>query len=259
MLTIVDGNNWFRRRAESLSGGGSLIRSALYEIQHTTGPVVVVWDGFNARKKRRDLYPDYKVKRVKPSDDFFDIQKDFRSLLEFTRAVIIDVPEYEADDVIAHIVMDTLSSGVAHKDIFIHSNDADLWQLGVPMARNEPPISAEWMRLSKTIVGDKSDNIPGIPGFGEKAWEALDDNDKELLQAIVSSQTDFGPDYLNEKLAHCVKAKSLEWLIANLATLRTYWKVVGFFPIERSLINQHTKAGTNQMHIVESVLAKFML
>lgn len=248
---IIDGNNWFRRRAETDIYGNPL-RRCYQEIQSSPQDnIVVVWDGKNSLKARRDIYPEYKVKRNKPAEDFFAVQDTFKKLVQLSKAMYVELEGLEGDDIIAHLVNRLKTGGYSNSSILIESNDADLAQLGVPMTRKEFPIEAKWIPLYKTLVGDPSDNIPGLKGFGKKAWESLTDRAKEiLLDGLKGNKTDIRIRTNGEK----------EILIPEetLERLRIYWKIVNFIPVDYHRVDENLHKGYNRPDLAETVLREYM-
>lgn len=250
-LLIIDANNWFRRKAETDIRGNPL-RSCYTELQTIPfDEVMLVWDGFNARKTRRALYPEYKAKRNKPVEGFFEIQDTFKSLARLSKAISVEVPETEADDVIATLVKKFQNE----REILIESNDADLLQLGVPMTRQDSTIPSGEISLFKTLVGDPSDNIKGIPGFGKTAWEKLETPDKVMFRLLVA-----GPDYSSAfgviKGCPNVSDRVKTWLEdeENQKTLRIYWEVVNFIDVPYETVFKHMKFGLNRPDLAEGCL-----
>ena len=260
MLTIFDGNNWFRRRSEA-SIGGSVIRGCFYELHNTTGAVIVVWDAPGGTKKRRDIYPEYKMKRHAPGDDFFASQKMFIEMCSFTKAVCVQVPGYEGDDVIAQLVTAALAAGTPANEIFIHSNDADLGQLGVPMAREKVKIKPELLRMYKTLVGDSSDNIPGLKGFGEGAWLKLAEPEIDQLEEIILMGENIPADQLRPQVESMFKGKVLDAFldVETRKLLKKFHEIVGFLPVDDDDMRKGTKVGLDRPDLAEEIMRKYYL
>ena len=183
-VMIIDGNNWFRRRAET-DVFGNPARRCYNEIQFAKyDTVLLVWDGRWSLKQRRAIYPEYKGKRKPPAESLFDFQDHFKKVAQLSRATSIEVPEYEADDVIAALTKFYTQAGV---EVFINSNDADFFQLGVKLDREPTKVKAHHMIAYKTLVGDPSDNIKGCGGFGKKSWEDRTNDELEILVAFVQN------------------------------------------------------------------------
>lgn len=250
-MLIIDGNNWFRRRAETDLRGNPL-RSCYNEIQNAPYDVVLlVWDGFNSRKHRKAIYPEYKERRVAPKEDFFEYQKTFKQVAKYSRAIIFEVPEYEADDVIAKLAL------TYKKDynITVESSDADFLQLGVHVPRAKlTGVETEWVTLYKTLVGDKSDNVKGIHNYGDKGWESLTAEVKKGLQSFVKGDSGLPAEYEQH-----FKPSQWKWLqeFNNQEQLRIYWKVVNFLPMTDDQLNRHMVHGNVDQKSANEIFDKY--
>lgn len=257
-MTIIDGNNWFRRKAEG-DVLGTPVRTCFREINRMceSGLVILVWDGFKALEPRRALYPEYKMKRTSPGESFYESQKLFSQIAEFTSAIQIKVDGFEGDDVVAAV------ANKYRKDcsIRIESNDADLCQLGLPIARNSIPDEPHWIALMKTMVGDASDNIPGAKGFGKGAWEKLTSQQKDTLHQIVASGHQMTEEAIREKVQDFYPKSALNWFVEveNRNQLLTYYKIVNFIPIPWDVIEKNMKPGVGKPELADPILAEFML
>jgi DNA polymerase I len=150
--------------------------------------MVVVFDS-GRQSFRKDLYPDYKAHRPDPPDELAVQMPYFRQIVQGLRWPVLAIPGVEADDVIATLACQARDKGW---EVVIYSADKDLMQLvgpGVSMIDSlqqrtyspeevqkklgVPPAQvADYLAL----VGDTSDNIPGLPGIGGKtATKLLED------------------------------------------------------------------------------------
>ena len=162
--------------------------------------VIVVYDGAGGSKRRRKIKPSYKAnrtpKRVTKFDAFNSLEEEkeamkiqFRRLLSYLELLPIDV--YSVDNVEADDVIGTLAKHAAEKgiDTLISTGDKGMAQLvnkhvtlintmtnqlmdveGVNTKFGIPPeLVIDFLALK----GDKVDNIPGVPGVGDKSAQAL--------------------------------------------------------------------------------------
>lgn len=163
---LYDLNNQVRRY---LSTGYDMYRFIM-DVANDPTPQIWVSDGFKCNERRRDIYPEYKRGRTKAGEDVFAFLDFFKECLKHTNATFIEVPFYEADDVIAYLA-ETLPA------CHIYSTDADLWALkihpNVTMEREDFKCVPEYTHLYKAIVGDASDNIKGVRGVGEAAFNKM--------------------------------------------------------------------------------------
>lgn len=263
-LLIIDTNNWVRvKMAESL--GGASIFSLYQEVMANSiaGKLqVFVSDGFNSRKKRREIYPEYKAKRKPADQSVFDGINFFKELLVNMPSNVwhIEIPEWEADDVIANLVEKTFST----MDLGIISTDRDLTQLRVHSnvdTLKDPTVEAKWVKLYKMLVGDSSDNIPGVRGFGDSAWAKLSDDFKDRLTVALfldKGKVDRATlEYLlrPEELSEGMKQKLLEAL--DSGELYKWYRVVSFMDIPDELLE--LKPGTGLTYLNEDVITNFLL
>lgn len=239
-ITLIDGNNRFRAYFEKL---GASAMQTLFHRSNTMDPnnrIIWVWDGKNSLDRRKQIYPEYKGnKHHAATDEFHKTTAFFKQLLSHSTCLQIEVPGFEADDVIAAIAL-------ASKEIItIDSNDADFLALVcnriVTTKETLEGVKPEFVRLYKTLVGDKSDNVKGVKGFAEKSWQGLEDSEKRLLikhfngEALMS-----GKDV--EELCGFTSAQVKFW-DEQQELLKAYWQVVGFFDVPYETIAQHLKAG----------------
>lgn len=159
---------------------------------------------FDAGRKtfRNDIYPDYKAHRPPPPPELIP---QFALIREATRAFgvpSIEVPHYEADDLIATYAKAAEAQG---RSVRIVSSDKDLMQLirpGVDMYDPMKSISIGPDEVMKkfgvtpdkvtdiqALAGDSTDNIPGVPGIGVKTAAELINQygDLESLLKAASS------------------------------------------------------------------------
>lgn len=245
MIRIVDAHNYVRRTVET---GGTL--RMLYSETFNEDIWIYVWDGVNSLASRRAIYPSYK-NRPQPSHHSeiyasFDLLK---KALSHSPTLQIELPGFEADDVVAYLAMKYRDKHQVH----IHSNDADFAQIaGVTLDREKFKIDPMWVRLYKATVGDPSDNIKGIKGFGDKAWDQLTDEQRRLLEHLLQGRD------VNLKHISLSKA-SHNWLNENLEVVRAGYKVVGFLPVDPSLIDRHTRIGIPNPEHGKNLLSEFLL
>ncbi|HEX2115209.1 MAG TPA: 5'-3' exonuclease H3TH domain-containing protein, partial [Alphaproteobacteria bacterium] len=147
--------------------------------------LAVIFDA-GRRSFRNDLYADYKAHRPEPPDD---LVPQFALVREATRAFnvpAIELPGYEADDLIASYAKCARDAGAK---VTIISSDKDLMQLigpGIDMydpLKNRPIGEAEVREKFGVgpdkvvevlaLIGDTSDNVPGVPGIGPKTAAEL--------------------------------------------------------------------------------------
>lgn len=242
-LRVYDANNILRRRFEAGGSVQDLVR--LYNNETSFW----VFDGAGATQRRRDLYPGYKAKRDRETPeqngayDFLRTVKD-ELLPHCQNTIIMQAAGWEADDLIGEVVRDAVRLD-SWDVIEIHSNDADLFQLCalsdkvklMEQSKLTKMLDPADVRLYKCMVGDSSDNIPGIKGFGEKAWETVKDRDKLFWKRLFEGDDSYLPWMLRQ-----LKPSQQAWVQAGgLKDLRTYWTIVGLLPVPASVMQEAMK------------------
>lgn len=148
--------------------------------------LVTVLDTSDETVFRREIYPEYKAHRD-PSPEDMGIQIDrILSIIQAVGIPVLRVPGFEADDIIA-----TIARRIASPDthVYIVSRDKDLDQLlneNVTLydpAKDEEITPARLFELkgwrphqaveAQTLIGDSTDNVPGVPGIGPKTAAKL--------------------------------------------------------------------------------------
>lgn len=255
-LLLIDGNNRFRKNFEKL---GTQALSILFNQSLSFDPnvkIIWIWDGENGAGRRRSIYPLYKGERTnQPTDDFHMTTRWFKQLLRHSNCLQLEVPGYEADDVIATLARDSSDN------IVIDSNDADFLALvneRVKVQRDPlEGVEAQFIRLYKTLVGDKSDNIKGVKGFGEKAWKELLPSECHLLISHFEGQRKLTADDVSE-LCGFTKAPATFWG-ENQGLLQQYWDIVGFYDVPMDLLQKHLSAGIYNPVAFQSELTQQLL
>ena len=152
----------------------------------------VVFDA--ARKNfRNDIYVDYKANRGEAPEDLIPQFEYFRKSVEAFNLPSIEMLNYEADDLIATYTDQILKRGAK---VTIVSSDKDFMQLFKKNVRIFDPIKNKILNLDdvknkfgvepnmiidvQALVGDPSDNVPGVPGIGVKTAAELINHYKTL-------------------------------------------------------------------------------
>ncbi len=149
--------------------------------------VAVVFD-YSEKTFRNEIYPDYKGHRPDPPDELIPQFPLMREAVSAFGLIPIEQPGYEADDIIATYARLAVEAGA---DAMIVAGDKDLMQLvrpGVqmfdPMPGRERPIGREEVIEKfgvppekvpevQSLIGDSTDNVPGVPGIGVKTAALL--------------------------------------------------------------------------------------
>ena len=197
-LVVIDGKSVFYRGYYAMpglsmadgtpTGGVYGFVSLAIELIKKLEPdyVAVAWDkrGTNIRK-RRELYPEYKAGRKPAPDDFYQQIPILHELLDAFGWPLYEIDDYEADDIMGAFARQAESRGI---ETCLITSDLDALQLISSMTkvyamknglRNIEEFTAEHFEEKygirteqfldlKALKGDSSDNLPGVPGIGEK-------------------------------------------------------------------------------------------
>jgi DNA polymerase I len=227
-----DTSRWTTRSGEPTAGTYGFT-SVLLKIIQVDQPdyLAVSFDvGPTFRHKR---YAEYKATREKMPDDLRTQIERINEIVAAFNIPIFTADNYEADDVLGTLARTAAAQGV---NVKIITGDRDLLQLadkhitinlaGHKLAEAEDfgpeEVKAKYGLTPKVyidfkaLVGDKSDNIPGVAGVGEKtATELLQKYGS--LNAIYAHLDDIAPRFKNKLEA----GKELAYLSQELATIVT--------------------------------------
>jgi len=252
-LQIVDGNNYLlhRFRAEQ---EGLVIRNIIADIRQCMKPPLFIFDGMNGNQRRRDIYPSYKVRSEAETlarENSFPTLNLFREVMQHVPCVMCRVDGWEADDVMATIA--TTSS----TPVRIVTTDRDLSQLktdpNIDVTSGYDTIPPEDVRLYKAFVGDPSDKIPGIKGFGKKSWEYLN-------KSVARAALEMGTDVTRVNVGHLgMNPATYSWWVANQPLVHDFWEIVGLFDVPVCEIYKNLKVGRPNPEEVNRLLSEFML
>ncbi|MBK5110869.1 MAG: DNA polymerase I [Thermoleophilia bacterium] len=187
------------RPTNAVFGLASMLVKLISEYRPTQ--IVVAWDA--GMSGREEVYPEYKAQRP-PKPDL--LRQQWPHLVELVEAfgyANIKVDGFEADDVIASLVAEARRRGIG---TVVVTGDRDAYQLvgdGVRVMSTSRGITdvkmydAEAVRERYGVYpelvtdlmglrGDTSDNIPGVPGIGEKTAAALLDQFGSLEEILAN-------------------------------------------------------------------------
>lgn len=248
-LHIYDGLNWVRQALESNS---HTLRQLYYQLVASRDTNIIVWEGKGGNNRRRKFYSEYKRNRVRPAEDIFKTIDLFKLLISHAPVYQITQDGYEGDDVVAALVREY----AGQTQIFIHSTDKDFRQLGplgvVLNSNKMEGCEDKYIRLYKTLVGDPSDNIKGLQGFGKVAFNRLDC--KYVLPFFEREEfTGFLPE------AAFMEQKHFMTLQGMLPMIATYWKITGFFPLTLAEMGPNLKMGIQNLTEVERLMKHYII
>ena len=200
-LILIDGNAILHRAFHALpplTNKDGIIVNAVYgffsmflKILEDQKPdyIVVCFDK-KAPTFRKELFVGYQAKRPKMSDDLVPQIKLVHDVLGHAKVEIFEVDGYEADDLIGTISVQAVEGPV---EVYIVSGDRDLLQLVNSKVKMIAPVTGLTNMIIfdeaavlqkygikpsqlvdyKALVGDASDNYPGVAGIGPKTASTL--------------------------------------------------------------------------------------
>ena len=207
-ILIIDGLNAFLRNftminhinpdGHHIGGLTGFLKSIGYAIRMVDPTkVVIVFDGVGGSNARRNLFPDYKANRnvnritnysifQSKDEEQESINNQIERLIQYLKCLpvsVISVDGLEADDIIGYLATKFEKHDETQK-VTIMSADKDFLQLVSPKTsvysptkkkiytpkevREEFGVSCDNFINYKILLGDSSDNIPGVPGLGPK-------------------------------------------------------------------------------------------
>ncbi|QIA64591.1 DNA polymerase I [Vibrio astriarenae] len=196
-LILIDGSSYLYRAFHAYPGtmsNGDIPTNAVYGVvnmlrsmmrQFSSERIAVVFDA-KGKTFRDDMYPEYKANRPPMPDDLRCQIEPLHNVIRAMGLPLISIPGVEADDVIGTLAYQASQAGMP---VLISTGDKDMAQLvdenvtlintmtnvvldreGVIEKFGIPPeLIIDYLAL----MGDKVDNIPGVPGVGDKTATAL--------------------------------------------------------------------------------------
>src|SRR5687768_16900632 len=216
------------------------ISSFLQRLLDKHKPEYLAWVHDSGLSFRHERYPAYKATREKLADD---LQADFDRgmmricrLLDAYRIPILALDGYEADDVIGTLARRGTENGV---NVVVVSGDKDFQQLvrpGIwilnPGRGGSAAVEEQWVSVENAserlgvppervtdymaLVGDSSDNVPGVPGIGDKTARDLVTTYGDLERILAAAPEIKGKRPREALLAHPDRAR----LSKELVTMR---------------------------------------
>ena len=205
-------NNRAGERVEIIFGLLRLLSSVLRD--NTTNQTVLVWDTKTSRLLRQKVYTDYKAHRDSqrsPADKeriegiYPQVDRFWAQFGKHLPVTWVESPMYEADDIMAMYAHEAVTTST---NTLIVTGDKDILQcvneycaVYSPNRKDKCTLdnfqsytggypTCEAYLLGKCLMGDSGDNIPGIPGIGEKrALSILKDHEFDLY-AIQNEPTE---------------------------------------------------------------------
>ena len=196
-LILIDGSSYLYRAFHAYPGtmsNGEIPTNAVYGVvnmlrsmmrQFSSERIAVIFDA-KGKTFRDEIYPEYKAHRPSMPDDLRCQIEPLHNVIRAMGLPLISIPGVEADDVIGTLASQASKAGIP---VLISTGDKDMAQLvddnvtlintmtNVVMDREgvvekfgiPPELIIDYLAL----MGDKVDNIPGVPGVGDKTATAL--------------------------------------------------------------------------------------
>ncbi len=170
-----------------------------------------------SRTFREELFGPYKATRAKMPEELYRQIKRIQQILDAMNVCYRTVDGYEADDVIGTLAARAEAEGM---EVLIKTGDRDLFQLATRKTRvlytsrggdreydalavkERFGVEAEQFIQMKALQGDTSDNIPGVPGVGEKSAVKLLQQFGSIQQIFDHIEEVRGPKLRQNLLAH---------------------------------------------------------
>ena len=223
--------------------GFTMMLQKILEEENPTHMVVA----FDAGKTtfRHETFSEYKGGRQKTPPELSEQFPYLRKLIDAYRIKRYELPNYEADDIIGTLSLEAEKAG---DEVIVISGDKDMTQLASPSTtvyitrkgitdiekytvdhvREKYGLSPQQIIDMKGLMGDASDNIPGVPGVGEKTaikllaaygsiegvYEAIEQQKGKLKEKLVANE-DLA--YISKKLATIERQAPIDIAIDDLA------------------------------------------
>jgi DNA polymerase I len=194
---------------------------------HKPEHIIAVFDS-GGKNFRHEIYPEYKSHRPEVDESLikqFPLVREVTKILNITS---IEKKGFEADDIIASLAKQISNDG---DEVVVVSADKDLAQLMNDKIKVYDPVKARYLdeeyilekfgvkpcyiRDFLAIVGDKSDNIPGVPGFGPKTAADLI-NKFGNLHNIIEHKSEIGTTKKVQTFAENIENALLSYRLAEL-------------------------------------------
>ena len=272
---LVDGDNLFKigfHGVKELYNDGAHVGGVYHFIntlrrfldEHNHDKVVVFWDGDSNSSIRKAIYPQYKGNRRQDMNEYkyesyLQQKARVKTYLEEVFVRQVEMINNEADDLIAHYC-----KIATEEKIIIFSADKDLTQLiservtiyspihkqyfknGDKISINKVDIPHQNVTVCKIFTGDKSDNIDGIEGLGEKTLVKLF---PQMLEKSCSVEE------LLDNAQNIPQKKPIKSL-SNILTGKTKSGILGeeFYRINSKIVNLHEPLITDEgKQLVEQI------
>jgi len=246
-LYLVDGSAMFYRayfafirnplinsRGENTSATFGFVNSLLKIIREEFPDYLAVAFDTKQPTFRHEAYPEYKSTRAKMPDELVDQLPRIRQSIDALNIPYFELDGYEADDIIGTIAKKAEKKGLA---VWCVTGDKDFFQLvndnvkvynpkpasGIPDKMGREEVKAKFGVYPELVIdklalmGDTSDNVPGVAGIGPKTADTLLDQFGSL-ENVLSGFEQITAKGTREKIRASIDIATLS---KELVTIRT--------------------------------------
>ena len=251
-LVLIDGNSIINRAFYGIMGSKMLMTedgtytnavygflAILFKLLEDIKPeyIAVAFD-LKAPTARHKMYEGYKANRQGMPDELAEQMPIIKDVLRAMNIDIIEKAGYEADDVIGTLSRYGENQGL---EVTILSGDRDTFQLATDKVTIKIPrtkagktetelfdrekvkevygIEPKQLIEVKGLQGDTSDNIPGVPGIGEKTALSLIQRYGTIDNLYEKLENDEAPDIKGKQKEKLLENKDLAYLSRTLGTI----------------------------------------
>jgi DNA polymerase I len=292
-LYLIDGSSYIYRAyfaIRNLSSPKGFPTNALYGFtqmllkvlkERQPEHVAVIFDAGRVTF-RNDLYPEYKANRAAMPDDLRPQIEPIKEMVRAFNIPALELSGFEADDIIATIAVECAEKGL---NVVVVTGDKDLMQIvtdrvtlldtmkekasGIHEVEERFGVGPDRVIDILGLAGDTSDNIPGVPGIGEKTamkliqefgtLDALLERSGEVKGKTGEKLREFADQaLLSRRLATVDRRVPLSWEFADLASsppdnrrLGELFKEYGFTTLMKELTAVATLATDRYLPVLE--------
>ena len=229
----------------AVSGYCNMLFKLINEIKEFNATHIAVVFDHKDKTFRSDIYKEYKANRPPPPDDLVPQFMLIREATEAFGLFAIDKKGYEADDIIATLSQNATKEGAI---VTIFSSDKDLMQLVSEQIKMYDPIRNTFIDIDgvkkkfgvtpdkvidvQALIGDKVDNVPGVPGIGVKTASSLisEFNDVETL---IEKHETIDKDRIKKLISD-----NIDKIILSKALVTLHKKVEGYLLVKHLFMDQ---------------------
>ncbi|MBI4666011.1 MAG: DNA polymerase I [Nitrospinae bacterium] len=242
VICVIDGAGYYFRAffaiRQRLSNKKGLPTNAVYgfalmlkKIAREMDPQYMVI-AMDSREKtfRHDMYGEYKAHRPQMPEELAEQLPYIDQLINAFRIPIVRLPGWEADDIIGTVAFQGAQKGF---DTMIVSSDKDMLQLIGPGVKVYDPMKDKTLGEAEAqerfgappdkitdvlgLMGDSSDNIPGVPGVGEKTASLLI-REYGDIEGVLAAAGRIDKKKLSENLIQFAEQARLSKRLATIST-----------------------------------------